>query len=142
MPLRIYVEADTERVEKALRALKGRVENLRPVFQAIGVDLVSSTQKRFDDGVDPDGNPWLPSARALRDGGKTLIDTGALRNSITSIATKDELQVGSFVNYASDHQFGERGLPVRAFIGLSQQDETLVLSRVTEALEAAIESGT
>lgn len=93
----------------ALKELAGYIERARNpqgMFQNIGMSLVTSTQRRFELGKGPDGNPWPPSIRALATGGKTLIETARLMRSITFNASATGLELGSNVIYAAIHQLG------------------------------------
>lgn len=83
-----------------------RAQSPRPMWERIGASLVTSTLQRFDNGTDPEGSPWPPSIRALAEGGRTLIDTARLYQSITFNATDDGVEVGTNVIYAAIHQFG------------------------------------
>ena len=53
-----------------------------------------------------DHKPNSPMTKSLKGSSKPLMDTGQLRASITYIVNKDELKVGSPLNYAPIHQFG------------------------------------
>ncbi len=99
------------------------------MFEEIGEHLVSATQGRFRDQVDPEGNDWKPSKRALRTGDLTLIDHAILRGSITYNASTDQVEVGTNLVYGAIHQFGgEAGrnlsvtLPARPYLGISDDD--------------------
>jgi phage gpG-like protein len=74
---------------------------------AIGAAMVASTQLRFRAQVDPQGNPWKPSKRALKDHGKTLIEKGMLLASIThNVLPGKGVEWGSPLVYAGVHQTG------------------------------------
>lgn len=74
---------------------------------AIGLAMVAGTQKRFRAGTDPMGNPWKPSKRALKEHGKTLIETGMLLASITyNVLPGKGVEWGSNKVYAGVHQTG------------------------------------
>jgi phage gpG-like protein len=77
-----------------------------PALTAIGAAMVTSTKLRFTRGVGPDGAPWKPSQRAKREGGKTLILSGRLWQSVAYNATASFVEWGTNVLYASIHQFG------------------------------------
>jgi phage virion morphogenesis protein len=89
-----------------LREISGRVSNPRELFDNIGKYLVSSTRRRFETGVGADGSPWPPSLRVLAHGGKTLVDSARLMQSVTFLAADNAVEVGSNVDYAAIHQFG------------------------------------
>lgn len=95
--------------EDALASLAGyiaRTSQPRGMFERIGASLVTSTQRRFEQGRDPAGSPWPPSLRALTEGGKTLIESARLMQSQTHIASDTGVEVGTNVIYAAIHQFG------------------------------------
>jgi phage gpG-like protein len=87
-----------------LALIQGRLEHPRQALRECGLLLLRSVAKNFNQG----GRPvrWHPSARALREGGQTLVDTARLKNSITMSVTDDTLRVGTNVAYAAIHQLG------------------------------------
>ena len=120
--------------DQAAMALLQRLEKVdtRLLFDEIGNHLVSSVTQRFKDGVDPDGNPWKPSERAKREGGKTLVDRAHLRDSNTYQVFLDGsgVEAGSDMVYAAIHQFGGKTgrnhattLVARPFLGINADDE-------------------
>ena len=127
----LQIEVDTNRSEKGIRELNSRIRDLSYPFKEIGEYMLTETAMRFDRGVDPDGRPWIKSKRASRDGGKTLVDKGMLRQAINYKASKDEVEigVGNFPVYARIHQYGGRtgkghrlNLPARPYLGINQDD--------------------
>lgn len=102
----------------------------KQLLSTIGDTLVSSTSKRFEEGRDPAGKAWEPSARAMEQGGKTLADTGRLMQSVDYAVTPDSVMVGSNVTYARIHQLGGKAgrghkvtIPARPYLGVSKQDK-------------------
>lgn len=127
------------------KAVLNATQNLhsrrKALLAEIGEALVSGTMQRFEDGVGPDGEPWEPSQRALATGGKTLVDTAQLRNSISAMATTDAVYVGSKVVYARIHQMGGktgRGhavtMPARPYLGVSKEDRQEIRDIVADFL--------
>ena len=57
---------------------------------------------------------WKTSIRAAQEGGKTLIQSAQLRNSIHDKSDASGFAVGTNVKYAATHQFGEPGRTIRA----------------------------
>jgi phage virion morphogenesis protein len=108
---------------------------------AIADLMRSETVLNFETERGPDGTPWLPSQRAIADGGLTLTDTGQLRQSITAASDDSSAIIGTNLVYAAIHQdggtirakgaaaggkkalktpFGPRGsvtMPARPFVG-------------------------
>ena len=150
-----------EDISRALAALLAKGDDLGPLLDEIGAALVDSSIERFETSTDHDGDQWIVSGRAAREGGKTLVDQGHLRDSITHVVTGDSVTRGTNVVYAAIQHFGgtikaknapylkfatpkgfaqvkEVTLPARPFLGLSDDDET-VIGEITAAwlMEAA-----
>lgn len=95
--------------ERQLALLLAAMGDLTPLMDEIGQYGVTSTIDRFDEGVDPQGTPWIPSLRAAETGGKTLVDKALLRNSMTHRAGRDQVEWGTNVKYAARHNQGFSG---------------------------------
>lgn len=105
------VEIDAKLDYAALRAAVGRLalfsdDRQRPMLDAVGGYLVSSTVRRFHNQCAPSGNPWKPSRRAVKTGGETLIETAMLIRSLTYNRLAMGVEWGSPVKYAAVHQNG------------------------------------
>lgn len=157
----IRLEGDTQAL---LRKLRGISELDRRAISADLAEVVgSSTIERFRHSKAPDGQRWEPSQRALLEGGKTLVKTAQLRNSIHAKADASGFAVGTNVKYAATHQFGEPGrtirartkkalrfqaggrwvskkqvrvtIPARPFLGLSEEDKREIRETVEDFFE-------
>jgi phage gpG-like protein len=107
MQLRITAR-NIEEVSAELRNIVRSVEDIRPVLAEFGIHMIRSVEKTFQTGGHP--VPWPASIRARTRGGKTLIKSGRLKNSIVAALTGDRtLQVGTNVKYAAIHQLGFSG---------------------------------
>lgn len=73
---------------------------------AIADLMRSESILNFETERGPDGEPWLPSTRAIEDGGLTLTDTGHLRQSLTGASDATGAILGTNMVYAAIHQFG------------------------------------
>ena len=98
--------SDQDVALSALGDLIARTSNPTPLFEDIGLSLVTSTQHRFDTSTSVDGSPWPPSLRVKKHGGETLILSGRLYRSITANASATGVEIGTNVVYAAIHQFG------------------------------------
>ena len=109
----VEIRADDSELLAGLRRLRRWLDDqgLRDALDEIGAGLETTTVRRFETGLAPDRTPWKPSGRARRDGGRTLADTGRLRDSITRVVGDDVLQVGTNVKYGGIHQFGGKTKP-------------------------------
>ncbi|WP_119167109.1 phage virion morphogenesis protein [Algihabitans albus] len=136
------------------RALAGAVEaaeDLTAPFDEIGSYLVAETLLRFEEGRAPDGTPWIPSQRVLREGGQTLIGPGSgrLRDSQTYDLGADFVEVGTNVVYAAIHQFGglpgmapgPAAIPARPYLGLGPDDEAEIVEILDDHLLRGLQGG-
>lgn len=154
------VRIRVEGAEAAIAALKRaaeRADKPRGLYDAIGLSLVTSTQRRFEDEQGPDGQPWPPSIRARLEGGRTLFESGRLAQSITHQASDTGVEIGTNVLYGPIHQLGgtirpvsaerlvfriggrtifatEVTIPARPFLGLDREDEKEIEATATEWL--------
>lgn len=141
---------DRELVRQA-EALIARGSNLHEPLEDIGQDMVSVSLRAFEQSRTPEGEPWLPSAAATREGRKTLIDRGmrgGLMGSLSYIVSAFGVTYGTNMVHAAIHQMGgtiqhagRKGasdagtgfgqalaesiiaLPARAFVGRSEVDQ-------------------
>lgn len=148
-------------VRAAADRLRDLGANLRSeLFAPIGTELMSSTRARFDTGVGPDGEAWVPSLRAKMTGGKTLVKEGDLLDSIDGLVEDDAVEISTVWPYAAAHQFGATitgpnglafrladggfrrvtsvTLPARPFLGLSPEDVDVIVDLAERALDRAM----
>lgn len=138
-----------------------------PILRAIGVGLARNTRRRFDLGVDPDGQPWAalhPAYEMDKKGPGILRESGmrgGLQGSITFDVAGRELAVGSNKIYAAVHQFGatikprngpylvfrmagalvkarQVTIPARPYLGIGDEDEETVLEVAEAFLDRAM----
>lgn len=97
---------DDARLDKGLGDALRRAADMSPLMRRIGNVLEVSVSERFEQSKGPGGEAWPMSIRAQESGGKTLIDSTRLRDSIVSEAEPRAVEIGSNVPYAAPHQFG------------------------------------
>ena len=140
------VVLDAAPLDGALARLAAALSHPDDIMDVIGRYLVGSTQRRFERERAPDATPWLKSARAIADGGRTLTATGRLRISIAHTVTDGgrAVEVGSSVVYAAVHQFGGRTgrgrrtrIPARPYLGIDEHDRDAITHIVSRALLGA-----
>lgn len=110
-----------------------------------GALILNRIRKRFLAQESPDGVPWEPSFAAFRRsftgrGGGTLFDTGTLFQSIQLFSISPlEKAIATDVPYAPQHQYGTGKLPVREFLGFSDDDfllaQAVLLKKINEAFK-------
>lgn len=103
----VRIEIDDSELQAALSGLGAAAADMTPLMLELGAYVESSTQLRFRAGAGPDGDPWPPSIRAIAEGGRTLRDSGRLRDSFQrGPPSRHRVEVGTNVIYAAIHQFG------------------------------------
>ncbi len=160
--MQIRLEFDDMELQTALDGLLRMGQDLSEMLDDVGAHVEMTTKERFDTGVGPDGIPWKPSRRALAEGGKTLVDQGHLRDSVTRDVSDTEVVIGTNVIYGPIHQFGgvikpknakklafktpfgmafldQVTIPARPFFGLSGEDYQVIPEIVLDHYEEAVD---
>ena len=156
----IRLEGDTR---AALNKIRGLAEmDRKSLNAALGQGVRTSTLERFRTRKGPDGRRWPSSKRALAEGGRTLVDSGQLRNSIQVRSDATGFAVGTNVKHASTHQYGVKNriikaknkkylrfkvdgrwvtrkkvkvtIPARPFLGLSAEDQEALQETVEDVI--------
>lgn len=96
-------------IERKLAVLHGRLGDLTPLMDIIGMVLEVDAQDNFEGEHSPAGVPWLKSQRAKETGGKTLQDSRRLFLSLTHRSGATFAEVGTNVIYARRHNQGWSG---------------------------------
>lgn len=131
-------DVNADRLLLRLKKMQVSAEKLNPVLEDIGQDMVHVTKtQRFDQEKDPSRRAWKklsPGYKAYKDrvrpGAKILVFDGKLKNSISHSVGSDMVSIGTGVPYAVKHQYGERGLPARPFLGFNNDDATRIMDKV------------
>lgn len=159
------VEFQAEGVKRALEEAGRQAEDLTPLMDKIGTRLRESARIRIrESNTSPDGVPWPKSFRVISgQGGKTLLDSGRLDESLTFRAGPREVAIGTHIHYAAIHQFGGEivpkaagalffklangatvmagkvTIPARPYLGISAEDETAIGDLVELQLTGAFD---
>lgn len=126
-----------------LGRLMERFDDLSEPMNDIAAVLESATEGAFEAEADPTTGQSWPSlsdtyleANPKRQGGKILqASAGGLAASVTSDSGDFWAAIGSNKPYAAIHQFGgtgdmpagPAGIPARAYLGISKDDEQAIL---------------
>lgn len=163
MSISVRLEGDMAQLQNRFKTL----DNLKiyTANRSIAEGLRTSTIERFRSSESPDQVKWKTSKRADETGGKTLVDTAIMRNSIQSEVSEKGIAVGTNSIKAATHQFGDEGrtirakrkkyltfningrwrrvekvtvnIPARPFLGISNED----MQDIKEIMEAAVSEG-
>ena len=121
-----------------LRRMDARGENIKPVLEHIGDEILKSIDLNFSEGGRHSGDPdsifggsqswesWSPKYQKKRGSGQILLDTGNLVGGLDKEVSKDELLItsgggGSSV-YAARQHYGGGGIPARPFMVIQEED--------------------
>ncbi|KKW81542.1 virion morphogenesis protein [Acinetobacter sp. AG1] len=150
MPVAISVTADGESpIIALLEHLIGY--DKKAMFDEIGAYGVSSSEHRFINQSDVDGNPWKQSWRAKLQGGETGRDTGQLLSGLHHNVLANGVEWGSDKEYSIRFHFGahivpktaqylvfnvggnwrkvkEVTNPPRSFLGINKEDDESILN--------------
>lgn len=144
--LRLDVRYDDRQIQRALARLQDAAGDLSPALRDIGEHLMLSHDQRFRDQVDPEGNPWQPlssryRARKKKNPNKILIRDVMLSATLNYQVEGQALRFGTPLIYGATHQFGdpERGIPARPFLGISDEDKTVILDILQDHLMEALQ---
>ena len=149
----VTMQADSSPIEAVLKHLGNFDAYKEDLFTEIGGHGVASTQARFMNGRDVNGNPWRISWRARLQNGQTGRDTGDLMNELHYNLRSNGVEWGSNKIYAHVFHFGahitpkngqyitfavagqfrkvkEVNIPSRTFLGIDAEDEASILNIV------------
>ncbi|MCX7360933.1 MAG: phage virion morphogenesis protein [Alphaproteobacteria bacterium] len=102
---------DTTPLKRVFAALRSVSDDPSGALDVVGRTLVSNTQLRFEVGAGPGGVPWVQSRRPKVQGGKTLVEHGLLRDSITHEVDGHAVVWGTNDIRAGIHQKGGTIVP-------------------------------
>ena len=95
----IRLEGDTQAMLRKIRSFS-EIDK-KSINAALAEGVRESTLERFKKSRDPSGKRWKTSIRAETEGGKTLIQSAQLRNSIKSKSDATGFAVGTNVKHAA-----------------------------------------
>lgn len=109
----LELKFDMREVDAAIKRLEKTVGDSTVITQAIQAEMTTDVQFHFEKEEGETGAPWKKSRRAIEQSGRSLQDTGALRNSIIARTansirevTKKSATIGTNLKYARIHNEG------------------------------------
>ncbi|MCG7657123.1 phage virion morphogenesis protein [Wielerella bovis] len=117
--------------------------DLREPMREIGRRLETSVIQNYNQQRSPAGVAWIPSQRAKKDGGKTLIDTGRMLASLSFVSGNDWVEIGypqGSKNIPAWLHFGvpKNNLPAREHLGVRHEDEVMIERTVRDYFTALL----
>ncbi|QFG05165.1 head-to-tail stopper [Bacillus phage 056SW001B] len=123
-------------VDKKLIRMASKIDDMRTPLKRSETYMKGAIARRFNSGGG--SRPWKPLSPATikrhphRAGGKPLLDTGRLKNSVSSgdigkiTGKRLYISLGSAVKYAAAHNFGYKQIPKREFLYFDETDEKMI----------------
>ncbi len=144
----VRITVNDREVQEALRSLLRLGREPGAFLRPLGQQLITSTRRRADQHVSPEGLPWRPlnpDYRLTKRGSKILRETGSMLGSLTREVEGSTLRVGTGRIYAAIHQFGgaagrsrKVNIPARPWLGLSKEDLVMIREEFEEFAARAV----
>lgn len=143
----IEIKIDDKEIQKLLKKLISKTENLRPLMKNIAGIMLDSVESNFE----TEGRPekWQELSEVTIEQrtkkkyypGKILQMRGELAASITSKYDDNSAVVGTNKDYAAIHQFGGKAgrnkkveIPARPYLSLTTNDEKQIINEIKNHL--------
>ena len=146
--VKITVDVDDRQIRRALERLRDAGGDVREAAMEIGETLLDGHEIRFDEQVDPDGQPWEPlsqktvawKARKGQHPDKILKFSGDLSDLLRYQASSSGVEFGTDRDYGATHQYGDesRNIPERPFLGIDSSDQRIILEILEKHIEDAL----
>ncbi|BCU88717.1 virion morphogenesis protein [Yersinia pseudotuberculosis] len=155
----LTINLDSLPVLAVLQRVQDAGLDLTPVLKNIGEILINSTKERFRTGMGPTGEKWADkrNPELAHDPRPLIGESKSLSTQINWQREGNDLVIGSTMEYGGTHQAGARkgqygqtrqgvalpfgNIPARPFIGLSDDDEILLIESITRHIERAADPG-
>ena len=139
---------EIKKLQDKLKNLKLSSSEERDILEAIGTEIETQIEERFENQRDVSGNKWKDISQKTREYynkkggivGSILSRTRQLRDTIESQVNNSQLLTGATKVYAAVHNFGDnsRNIPQREFLGLSSYNYADIENIINEFLENSI----
>ncbi|KLI19596.1 MULTISPECIES: phage virion morphogenesis protein [Brachyspira] len=138
---------EIKKLQDKLKSLKLSSSEERDILEAIGTEIETQIEERFENQRDVSGNKWKDISQKTREYynkkgivGSILSRTRQLRDTIESQVNNSQLLTGATKVYAAVHNFGDdsRNIPQREFLGLSSDNYADIENIINEFLENSI----
>lgn len=138
---------EIKKLQDKLKSLKLSSSEEREILEAIGTEIETQIEERFENQRDVSGNKWKDISQKTREYynkkgivGSILSRTRQLRDTIESQVNNSQLLTGATKVYAAVHNFGDdsRNIPQREFLGLSSDNYADIENIINEFLENSI----
>lgn len=98
----------TNNIRKRLNILIKKTSNLKVPMRIVAQEMKGDIRLNFEKERSYEGEKWKKSARAKKDGGKTLRNKSRLYDSFTIYSNREVARVGTKVKYARLLNYGAK----------------------------------
>ncbi len=141
----VSINVTDKALQQKLKEVASKVSDPSELMEEIGQIMLLSTDQRWEKEVDPDGNRWAENSeytrRLKREQGridKILQSSGRARASINYKVDRDQVTIGTNVEYMVKHQLGIEGQKKREFLGISDEDKVEIAIAADDYLKRII----
>lgn len=159
----IKIDLNDHQIHAKFAQLARELKQPRKLYGVLGEQLKKIHNNRFKQETSPDGEKWQPLSpltRQAKGNDHILKDSHQLRNTLAYNYSDQGVEFGSALKYARLHQFGgtivpkkakrlrlgksgvyakKVTIPARPWLGISKQDEALLLRKAHRVLEQQIQ---
>ncbi len=141
----VSINVTDKALQQKLKEVASKVSDPSELMEEIGQIMLLSTDQRWEKEIDPDGNRWAENSaytrRLKREQGridKILQSSGRARASINYKVDRDQVTIGTNVEYMVKHQLGIEGQKERKFLGISDEDKVEIAIAADDYLKRII----
>lgn len=105
-------QSELNKISNKIKDFEKKLDSLE-IEKDIGEEFKNLVKKTFVDKKSPFGKSWIPSSNP-----DTLVDTGALKESVVFIYSKNKIKISADggLGYGRQHNNGLNNFPVRQFM--------------------------
>lgn len=141
----VSINVTDKALQQKLREVASKVSDPSELMEEIGQIMLLSTDQRWEQEIDPNGDRWAENSnytrelkRARGQIDKILQASGRARASINYKVDKDQVIIGTNVEYMVKHQLGTEGQKKREFLGISDEDKVEIAIAADEYLKRIV----
>jgi phage virion morphogenesis protein len=141
----VSIQFNDKVLQEKFREISKKVSDPSELMEEIGQIVLLSTDQRWEKEIDPNGDRWAENSAYTRqlkqEQGridKILQSSGRARASINYKVDRDQVVIGTNVEYMVKHQLGTEGQKKREFLGISDEDKVEIAIAADEYLKRII----
>lgn len=141
----VSIQFNDKVLQEKFKEISKKVSDPSELMEEIGQIMLLSTDQRWEKEIDPNGQPWAENTEYTRNLkreqgriDKILQSSGRARASINYKVDKDQVVIGTNVEYMVQHQLGTKGQKKREFLGISDEDRVEIAIAADDYLKRIV----